>query len=470
MTFNEVLSQTIAMLQQHGRVSYRALKRQFEIDDTYLADLTYELIEIHQVAADQDGKMLIWAGDVASALPPEPLSAAEPAQVPQPQEPPPASEPVAVSEGERRQATILFSDLSGYTTMNERLDPEEVGSLMDRLKVAAVQIVERHGGLVNQFVGDEVLALFGIPIAHEDDPLRATRAALELHALTRQLSPEVEARIGQPLRMHTGIHTGLIVTNVRDDRDGRYGVIGDTVNTGARLKAQADVDEILVSAATQRLVAPFVDTQALQAVSMKGKAAPVMSYRVIGESAIHTRFEAAAQRGFTAYTGRERELNTLHACLEQALGGQGQFVNVTGEAGVGKSRLLYEFRHGLDRERITVVQGWCQSHLSTISYVPFLDALKRGLSLRPEDTPAVLREKAVANIIAIDPSLEQYLPLYLHLLSIPSDDDLPEHLQGEQLRYAVQEALAALLTLNAKRQPMVLILVPSAVNTLPVER
>jgi predicted ATPase/class 3 adenylate cyclase len=342
--------------------------------------------------------------------------------------------------------------------MNERLDPEEVEALMGRLKEAAVRIVERHGGMVNQFVGDEVLALFGIPTAHEDDPLRAVMAALELHAMVRQTSPEVEARIGQPLRMHTSIHTGLIVTNRRDDRDGRYGITGDTVNTGARLKAQADADDILVSAETQRLIAPFFETAALEALQMKGKAAPVMAYRVVGASQIHTRFEAAAQRGFTPYTGRERELTILQASLEKALAGQGQCVTVVGEAGVGKSRLLHEFRHLLDREQIAVVQGWCQASGSTTSYLPFLDALRRGLDLQDEDTPAVLLEKAVANITATDPSLEQYLPLYLHLLSIPSAYHLPEHLQGEELQYAIREALAALPTLNAQRRPTVLIL------------
>jgi tetratricopeptide (TPR) repeat protein len=179
---------------------------------------------------------------------------------------------------------------------------------------------------------------------------------------------------------------------------------------------------------------------------------------VVGASQIHTRFEAAARRGFTPYTGRERELTTLQACLEKALAGQGQFVTVVGEAGVGKSRLLYEFRHLLDREQIAVVQGWCHASGSTTSYLPFLEALRRGLGLQDEDTPAALLEKAVANLTAIDPSLEQYLPLYLHLLSIPSTYHLPEHLQGEELQYAIREALAALPTLHAQRRPTVLIL------------
>ena len=167
--------------------------------------------------------------------------------------------------GERRQATVFFSDLSGYTAMNERLDPEEVQAIMGRVKEGAVRIVEAHGGIVNQFVGDEVLALFGIPTAHEDDPVRAVRAALGLHELAHELSPGVEDKIGRPLRMHTGIDSGLVVTSTADVRDGTIGVTGDTVNTGARLKALAADDTILLSPETQRLVADFFDTEALEA-------------------------------------------------------------------------------------------------------------------------------------------------------------------------------------------------------------
>jgi class 3 adenylate cyclase/tetratricopeptide (TPR) repeat protein len=367
-------------------------------------------------------------------------------------------EPTHLPEGERRRATILFSDLSGYTEMNERLDPEEVEKIMSQIKKEAVRIVETHRGVVNQFVGDEVLALFGIPVAHEDDPLRAVKAALELHEMIRQMSPEVEARIGKPLTMHTGINTGLIVTNPSDDRDGLYGITGDTVNTGARLKLQAESDDILVSPETQRLIAPYFETNALDAIRMKGKTKAMIPYRVIGESKVHSRFEAAEQKGFKTYTGRDQELTALHGCLEKAIRGEGQFVTVVGEAGVGKSRLQYEFRRSLDSEKATVLQGRCQSYGSDTPYLPFLDALRRGLHLREEDSPDELLDKAVTNIKAIDPSLEQYIPLYLHLLSIRSDYQLPANFQGNELRRAMEEALAVMNTLNTQHQPMVLIL------------
>ena len=227
-------------------------------------------------------------------------------------------ESLPLPKGERRQATIIFSDLSGYTAMNEKLDPEEVEEIMGQIKEGAVRIVESYGGIVNQFVGDEILALFGIPKAHEDDPLRAVKSALELHDMVRKISPKVKNRIGKPLTMHTGINTGLIVTNLRDDRDGLYGITGETVNTGARLKSQAEPDEVLVTSNTQKLIAPYFEMIKLEETKMKGKAEPTLPFRVIGVSKIHSRIEASEQKGFTTYTGRDRELSGFQLALAVA--------------------------------------------------------------------------------------------------------------------------------------------------------
>jgi class 3 adenylate cyclase/tetratricopeptide (TPR) repeat protein len=368
-------------------------------------------------------------------------------------------EPTPLPEGERRQATIVFSDLSGYTSMNEKLDPEEVEAIMSRIKKEAVRIVERHEGIVNQFVGDEVLALFGIPTANEDDPVRAVKAAFEIHELVRQISSEVEERIDIKLRMHTGIASGLVVTHIRDIREGSYGITGDTVNIGARLATRADADEIIVGPETYSLIALFFETETLDKVTVRGRAQPLIPYRVKRELAVRNRFEAAEKLGFTEFTGRKQELITLYSNLDKSTAGNGQFVTIAGEAGVGKSRLIYEFRHSLNQNEITVLQGHCQSYGTSIPYFPHTNALKRGLNLHDEDTASELLEKAVSNILVIDQKLERYLPLYLHLLSIQNQDyQLPGHLQGQELKLAIQEALAAIFILNSKKQPMVLIL------------
>jgi class 3 adenylate cyclase/tetratricopeptide (TPR) repeat protein len=344
--------------------------------------------------------------------------------------------------------------------MTEQLDPEEVQELMRQLKDGALEIVEAHVGIVSQFVGDEVLALFGVPVAHEDDPVRAVRAAHEIHALARKLSPQAEDKIGRPLRMHTGIDTGLVVTSTADARDGTVGVTGDTVNTAARLKAAAADDQILISRETARLVNTYVELEQLEPIVLKGKAGPVTPFSVAGEVATGTsRFEAAAARyGFTAFAGRERELATLQQALEQAIAGRGQVVTVTGEAGVGKSRLLYEFRRSVDRDTVTLLEGRCQSYGADTPYLPMLDALRRGLRIQDLTSSNALHNTAVENIRAVSPDLEQYIPHLLHLLSIPSEQHkLPETLQGEALQRELEAAYAAIITLNATRRPMVMI-------------
>ena len=362
-------------------------------------------------------------------------------------------------EGERRQATVLFSDLSGYTAMNERLDPEEVRGIVGRIKAEAVRIVEGHGGIVNQFVGDEILALFGIPSAHEDDPARAVRSARDLHELVRSVSPEVEEKIGAPLQLHSGIATGLIVTGNEDRRDGTFGITGDTVNTGARLAAHAEPDTVLVSPETQRLIADYFQTEALAPVELRGKAEPVTPYRVIEQTAVASRFEAAQRRGFTRFAGRGAELATLQGALDKAITGQGQFVTIMGEPGVGKSRLMFEFRHGLDPQRIAVLEGRCQSYGTDTPYLPFIDALRRGLRMEEAQGADALHDHAVAAVLGISPDLEPFMPHYLHLLSIPSETHiLPDKQQGEALRRALEEALAAIVTLTSQIKPLVVVL------------
>ncbi|HSH07418.1 MAG TPA: AAA family ATPase [Burkholderiales bacterium] len=242
----------------------------------------------------------------------------------------------AAEEGERRHATVAFSDLSGYTALNERLDPEEVEAIMARIKREAVAIVERHGGTVNQFVGDEIMALYGVPVARRDDPGRAVRAAFELHAAVRAISEELASRIGSTLGMHTGASTGLVVVRRSDARAGQFTVTGDTVNTAARLRALAADDEVVVGADTWREISALFDAEAGDAISVKGKQQPVVPYRIRG-----MRSRAEAGRPFV---GRTEELQQFDALLRTCRElGRGRVIIVRGDPGIGKTRLLGEF-------------------------------------------------------------------------------------------------------------------------------
>jgi class 3 adenylate cyclase/thioredoxin-like negative regulator of GroEL len=361
-------------------------------------------------------------------------------------------------EGERRRATVLFSDLSGYTAMSEALDPEEVESVMVGIKADATRIVERHGGIVNQFVGDEVVAVFGIPVTHDDDPVRAVRAAVELHDAVRARCPKLEERLGRRVRLHTGVNTGLVVAHPAEDPSGRFVLTGDAVNTGARLRGVAEADEILLGPETERLTREFFRTEAGAPVELKGKSAPVAPARVVGATDVASRFEAAEERGLTRYEGRAAELASLRACLERALGGQGQLVTVSGEPGLGKSRLLFEFRRSLGLDRVRVLQGRCQSFGSDVSYLPFVEVLEAALQLDGAVDDG-REERVAAAVLSVDPALERYLPYYLQLLSISSERyRLPARFMGEEKRRAFEESLVALLTLLSRERPLVLML------------
>jgi class 3 adenylate cyclase/tetratricopeptide (TPR) repeat protein len=250
----------------------------------------------------------------------------------------PAATAVAADEGERRHATVMFSDLSGYTALNEALDPEEVEAVMSRIKADATAIVERHGGTVNQFVGDEVMALFGVPLAHRDDARGAVSAALELHRAVDAFAATLAPAIARTLTMHTGINTGLVVTRRSDARAGDYSLTGDAVNTAARLRGLAEPGEVVVSAATWRQVSDFFEADATAPVEVKGKELPLVAYRVRGER------HAPAAGGSAALVGRDEELREFRAVAEAcAERKRSRVVVVRGDPGVGKSRMVGEF-------------------------------------------------------------------------------------------------------------------------------
>jgi class 3 adenylate cyclase len=237
-------------------------------------------------------------------------------------------------EGERRQATVVFSDLAGYTALTEKRDPEDVEALLTLIKREATRVVERHGGTVNQFVGDEVMALFGVPVARRDDPVRAVAAALELHATVREVVRG--SHIGEGLAMHTGICTGLVITRRSDARAGTWSCTGDTVNVGARLRSVAEADQVLVDAATWRQLGDACEGDELPPQPLKGKDRPVAMYRV--------RALTSARAGDAPLVGRDEELQQFSAwaatCMERR---RGRVVIVRGDPGVGKSRLVAEF-------------------------------------------------------------------------------------------------------------------------------
>ncbi len=366
---------------------------------------------------------------------------------------PAAGESALTRAGERRQAAIVSTAIADYGALVERIDPEELDQLTGAVRDAAVEIATRYGGLVNHFAGDDAVMLFGVAVAHEDDALRAVRATLALHSRVKVLGERMA------LRMRSGVHTGSVVAQRQRSGDRRYRITGSPTDVAARLGEAARADEILVSSDCLRLVAPFVEVTPGSTISVPGEAGSIGSHLLTGESTVQSRLELAERVGMTPYAGRSRELGMLQEHLASALSGEGRAVVIVGEAGSGKSRLLLELRRRLGDLDARLVLGRCDPYASTTAYVPFVQAVQQLLGLESSDTTQPSQQDIIAAVTELDPSLGEFVPLYLAMLSVSSSEhSVPRHLQGEHLQAAMLEALVALFTHHTCDRPLVLLL------------
>jgi class 3 adenylate cyclase len=317
VTFNNVLSQTMAMLHQHGRVSYRALKRQFGIDDAYLADLTDAILFAHPEVRDEAGRGLVWTGGPGTASAAASALVGSPGPAPLAYTPPYLAEKILTSrsalEGERKQVTVLFADLKGSTELIRDLDPEAAQRLLDPALQRMMAAIHRYEGTVNQVLGDGIMALFGAPVAHEDHAARACYAALAMQDALRRYADEVRRTHGLPVQMRVGLHAGdVVVRAIGNDLHMDYSAVGLTTVLAARMEQLATPGSILLTAATLRLVEGLVQVTPLGPVPVKGVDEPIDVFELIGASASRRRLQAAVARGLTRFVGRQTELAALH--------------------------------------------------------------------------------------------------------------------------------------------------------------
>ena len=294
--------------------------------------------------------------------------------------PPPEAAPTPVTVGhERKYVTVLFTDLSGYTAISEKLDPEEVKELMSRIFGQISKIITKYEGFVEKFVGDAAMVLFGIPTAHEDDPVRAVWAAREIHEFIKTLSPEIEKKIGHHLYMHSGITTGLVVTGEVNSETGTLGVLGDTVNTASRLMSLAKPDEIIVGPGTHQHCQGYFHFQRLQPQAVKGKAEPVQAFLLRGPREAPSKIRRLS--GLRAdLIGRRAEMELLHDAADRLLEDKGTIISISGDAGTGKSRLIEEFKATLDPLK---VQWRCIE-------LPIAPAITHKIPLHPSSIPFII--------------------------------------------------------------------------------
>lgn len=323
----------------------------------------------------------------------------------------------AAIEGERKQVTVLFCDLVGSTALAERLGAETMHLLLNRFFELALQEVHRYEGTINQFLGDGFMALFGAPIAHEDHARRAVLAALGLRKSLEEHRTELSDLQGVELKVRMGLNTGwVVVGGIGDQLRRDYTAVGDTTNLAARLQQSAEPGEILVSEAAGRFLQGTVQLEALEPVQVKGKEAPVRAFRVLG---IGMRLSDEAVLDSTAlspFVGRRREIEVLDELRQRAAGGEGQVVGIAGEAGTGKSRLLYEFRRRPWEQPAVCLAGRCLSYGSGVPYLPLLYMLRSRWGIVETDEPAVVAAKVRLGLEKAGIKAEESLPYLLKLL------------------------------------------------------
>jgi len=326
-------------------------------------------------------------------------------------------------EGERKLVTVLFADVANFTSISEKLDPEEVHQIMDGCFKILMDEIHRYEGTINQFTGDGVMALFGAPIAHEDHAQRACHAALSIQKAMKGYGNRLRSDLGIEFKLRIGLNSGhVVVGSIGDDLRMDYTAVGDTTNLASRMEEMANPDNSLVSASTYALTKDFFEFESLGKVEIKGKGALQDAYRLLKTGEVETRIEAAAVRGLSKFVGRTREMEAIKECFEKALSGSGQVVGVVGEAGVGKSRLLIELRNMLSGGDYAYLEGRCLHYGGSMAYLPILDILRSYFDIKEADREFIIKKKIKEKIFQLDERLKTVLPPFQEILSLKVDD------------------------------------------------
>jgi class 3 adenylate cyclase/tetratricopeptide (TPR) repeat protein len=361
-------------------------------------------------------------------------------------------------EGERKQVTVLFADLKGSMELLADRDPEDARRLLDPVLERMMAAVHRYEGTVNQVMGDGIMALFGAPIAHEDHAVRACYAALAMQAAIRGYAEEVRRAQGITVQIRVGLNSGeVVVRAIGNDLHMDYSAVGQTTHLAARMEQMAMPGSILITPEVLRLAEGYIEVNSLGPVPIKGMIAPVEVSEVTGAGHVRTRLQATVARGLTRFVGRDAELHTLHQALQQAGAGQGQVVAAMGEAGVGKSRLVYEFLHSAQTQGWLVLVSASVSYGKATPYFPVIELLKRYVHVEDGDEPRTVRAKVTGHLLTLDEALQETIPALLALLdALPADSPFLT-LDPPQRRQRTLSALKRVLLRETQVQPLLLV-------------
>ena len=361
-------------------------------------------------------------------------------------------------EGERKQVTVMFCDMESFTPLSEKLGPETMYSLMDQVYEILIHKVHDYEGTVNEMTGDGIMALFGAPIALEDAPQRAIRSALAIHREITKFSDQVKDEKGiPPIKMRIGIHTGsVVVGTLGNDLRVEFKAVGDTVNLASRMEGLADPGTTYVTEETFKLTEGFFRFESLGEKRVKGKKERIKVYQVIAPSTRRTRFDVSAERGLTPFIGRERELELLLDGFERVKAGKGQAFSIMSEAGVGKSRLLYEFRKAVANEDVNFLEGKCLSYSRGTAYHPVIDILKSTFNIQEGQGDQEIREAVKRSLETMKVDEPSTLPYLLELLSVKDSGLYKIPMSPEARKDRINEAIKRIVLKGSELRPVII--------------
>jgi class 3 adenylate cyclase/tetratricopeptide (TPR) repeat protein len=364
----------------------------------------------------------------------------------------------AALEGERKQVTVLFADLKGSMELLADRDPEEARKILDPVLERMMEAVHRYEGTVNQVMGDGIMALFGAPLAHEDHAVRACYAALRMQESVKKYSEEVRRSHAAVVKIRVGLNSGeVVVRAIGSDLHMDYTAVGQTTHLAARMEQIADPGAIVITPDTLALAGGYVAVKSLGPIPVKGLADAVEVYEVTGAGPARTRLQASARRGLTRFVGRDAEVGQLRRAQQLAGTGHGQVAALVGEAGVGKSRLVYELTHSHRLQGWLVLESASVSYGKATGYLPVIDLLKGYFKIQDRDDLREIREKVTGKLLTLDRALEPALPALLALLDVPVDDAAWRTLDPAQRRQQTLDAVRRLLLREAREQPLLVI-------------
>jgi class 3 adenylate cyclase/predicted ATPase len=436
MDFYAVLDQVVELINSRGRVSYQALKLQFDLDDKHFQALKEELLFAHAGSIRDEGSGFAWIGKPVTGSATRPQS----------------------SQAERRQLTMLFCDLVGSTPLASQFDPEEWREIMRAYYDACGKVIARFDGHIALYLGDGLLVYFGYPLAHEDDAQRAVRAGLGIVEAVEQLNAVITDKHGVSLAVRLGCHTGLVVVGELSGTGHNDMALGETPNIAARLQGIAEPNTLVIGPLTYQLLGGLFVCRPLGRPPLKGVATPLAVYQVLSEGTARTRLEAIGSTGLAPLIGRHCEVEQLLQSWSHVVDGRGQVVLLSGEAGIGKSRLVQHISEHTSGAA-SLVPFQCSPFYQHTALYPVIDGLQRiALGFDRDDSATQRMRKLEGWLVQNGQRLAEAVPLFAALLSIPlTPEYAPVAAPPDQVKQLTLQAITAVLLNRAARQPLLLV-------------